>query len=68
MAIRPRRPQRAGEPRSATDSLERPFGQVFLCTGFREKEVATLGWSDIHWKEGKLAVSAKPDLGFTPKS
>jgi len=47
---------------------ERLIFQVFLCTGFREREVATLAWSDIHWKEGKLGVSAKPDLGFTPKS
>jgi integrase/recombinase XerD len=30
--------------------------------------VATLSWSDIHWKEGKLGVSAKPALSFTPKS
>ncbi len=52
----------------ACDPEERIIFQVFLCTGFREKEVATLAWSDIHWKEGKLAVSAKPDLGFTPKS
>jgi integrase/recombinase XerD len=47
---------------------ERLIFQVFLCTGFREREVATLVWSDIHWKEGKFAVSAKPELGFTPKS
>jgi integrase len=30
--------------------------------------VATLTWSDIHWKEGKLGVSAKLALGFSPKS
>jgi len=47
---------------------ERLVFQVFLCTGFREREVATLSWSDIHWKEGKLGVSAKPALRFTPKS
>lgn len=47
---------------------ERLIFQVFLCSGFREREVATLSWTDIHWKEGKLAVSAKPDLRFTPKS
>jgi integrase/recombinase XerD len=52
----------------ASGPEERIIFQVFLCTGFREKEVATLSWSDIHWKEGKLAVSAKPDHGFTPKS
>jgi len=53
---------------AACNSDERLIFQVFLCTGFREREVATLTWSDIHWKEGKLGVSAKPDLGFTPKS
>jgi integrase/recombinase XerD len=53
---------------AACNPDERLIFQVFLCTGFREREVATLTWSDIHWKEGKLGVSAKPDLGFTPKS
>ena len=52
----------------ACDPEERIIFQVFLCTGFREREVATLTWSDIHWKEGKLGVSAKPALRFTPKS
>ena len=47
---------------------ERTIFQVFLCTGFQEREVATLAWSDIHWKEGTIDVSAKPELGFTPKS
>jgi integrase/recombinase XerD len=47
---------------------ERTLFQVFLCTGFRQREVATLAWPDIHWKEGKIDVSAKLDLGFTPKS
>ncbi len=53
---------------AACNPEERLVFQVFLCTGFREREVATLAWSDIHWKEGKLGVSAKPDLSFTPKS
>jgi integrase len=47
---------------------ERTLFQVFLCTGFREREVATLAWPDIHWKEGKIDVTAKLELGFTPKS
>ena len=47
---------------------ERLIFQVFLMASFREREVATFAWPDIHWKEGKLAVSAKPELGFTPKS
>jgi integrase/recombinase XerD len=53
---------------AACDPEERLIFQVFLCTGFREREVANLAWTDISWKEGKLAVSAKPELGFTPKS
>jgi integrase len=47
---------------------ERLLFQIFLGTGFREREVATLAWSDIHWKEGKIGVSAKQGMGFTPKS
>ena len=53
---------------AACDPEERLIFQVFLCTGFREREVANLAWKDINWKEGKIAVSAKPELGFTPKS
>ena len=53
---------------AACDPEERLIFQVFLCTGFREREVANLAWTDINWKEGKLAVSAKPERGFTPKS
>ncbi|HUB00083.1 MAG TPA: tyrosine-type recombinase/integrase [Terracidiphilus sp.] len=53
---------------AACDPDERLIFHVFLCTGFREREVATLAWSDIHWKEGKLGVSAKPAHDFTPKS
>jgi integrase len=47
---------------------ERLLFQVFLGTGFREREVANLAWTDIDWREGKLNVSAKPELGFSPKS
>jgi hypothetical protein len=47
---------------------ERLIFQVFLCSGFREREVATLAWTDIQWKDGKLAVSAKPELGLGPQT
>jgi integrase len=47
---------------------EKLIFQVFLCTGFREREVATLAWTDLDWKEGRFTVTAKPELGFTPKS
>ncbi|MFP5236642.1 MAG: tyrosine-type recombinase/integrase [Acidobacteriota bacterium] len=53
---------------AACSPEEKLLFQIFLCTGFREREVATLAWSDIHWKEGKIGVSAKFDIGFTPKS
>ncbi|HEV2486296.1 MAG TPA: site-specific integrase [Terracidiphilus sp.] len=53
---------------AACDPEERLLFQIFLGTGFREREVATLAWSDIHWKEGKIGVSAKQEMGFTPKS
>jgi len=42
--------------------------QVFLCTGFRDKEVAHLKWSDIDFRLSTISVSAKPELKFTPKS
>jgi integrase len=51
---------------AACTAEERVVFQVFLCTGFREREIANLAWTDIDWREGKLNVSAKP--GFTPKS
>ena len=47
---------------------ERLAFQVFLATGFREMEVACLYWSDINFEDEKLSVSAKPELGFTPKT
>jgi integrase len=53
---------------AACDPEELLVFQIFLFTGFRERETATLAWTDIQWKEGKLAVSAKPELGFRPKS
>jgi integrase len=53
---------------AACTDEERLLFQVFLSTGFREREVANLAWIDIDWREGKLNVSAKSELGFTPKS
>jgi integrase len=45
---------------------ERLLFQVFLCTGFRSREVATLTWIDIDWRDGKIGVNPKP--GFAPKN
>jgi integrase/recombinase XerD len=53
---------------AACNDEERLVFQVFLGTGFREREVANLAWTDIDWREGKLNVTAKPELGFSPKS
>ena len=53
---------------AACDPHERLLFQVFLCTGFRSQEVATLTWDDVNWKAGTLAVRAKPELGFMPKN
>lgn len=42
--------------------------QVFLCTGFRDKEVAHLMWSDIDYRLSKIRVTAKAQHEFSPKS
>jgi integrase/recombinase XerD len=47
---------------------ERLLFQVFLCTGFRSREVATLSWDDVDWKAGSIVVRGKSELRFTPKS
>lgn len=53
---------------AACDPKERVIFQTFLCTGFREQEIANLEWSDIDLKKSAVSVTAKPELGFTPKS
>lgn len=47
---------------------ERLLFQVFLCTGFRDKEVAHLMWSDIDYRLSKIMVTAKAEYKFSPKS
>ena len=47
---------------------ERLLFEVFLCTGFRDKEVVHLTWSDIDYRLSKIRVSAKPERKFNPKS
>ena len=47
---------------------ERLLFQVFLCTGFRDKEVAHLMWSDIDYRLSKIMVTAKAEYEFSPKS
>ena len=53
---------------AACTDEERLLFQTFLLSGFRDEEVSHLAWRDVHYSIGKLSVSAKPQLGFTPKS
>jgi integrase len=46
---------------------ERVLFSTFLFTGFREQEVVHLVWSDINFTLNTIRVTAKPDLGFSPK-
>lgn len=52
----------------ACDPKERLLFQVFLCTGFRDREVSHLYWDDVDWRACSISVSAKLSVGFTPKS
>jgi len=52
----------------ACNPEERLVFQVFLCSGFRSREVSCLTWEDVDWKAGTLSVRPKPEFGFTPKS
>jgi integrase len=52
----------------ACTKKQRLIFQVFLCTGFREREVSFLHWDDVDWRAGSISVSAKLSVGFTPKS
>jgi integrase len=65
-------------PREYTDEeLEKFFGAckpeerclfaTFLLTGFREMEVVHLTWSDVNFKLNTIRMTAKPELGFSPK-
>jgi len=40
---------------------------TFLYTGFREQELVHLFWTDINFNLKTIRVTAKPDLGFSPK-
>lgn len=46
---------------------ERTLFSTFLLTGFRDQEVVHLSWDDVHASVGTVRVTAKPDLGFSPK-
>ena len=52
---------------AACSDLERALFGTFLLTGFREKEVMFLHWSDLNFELRTVRVTAKPELGFYPK-
>ena len=47
---------------------ERLLFQVFLCTGFRHREVSHLIWPDVDYRLSQISVTAKPEHKFKPKS
>jgi integrase len=47
---------------------EKVVFQVFLCSGFRSRELSCLTWEDVNWQAGTLSVRPRPEFGFTPKS
>jgi integrase len=51
----------------ACDDRERALFSTFLMTGFREQEVMYLFWSDLRLDLNTARVTAKRELGFTPK-
>jgi len=51
----------------ACTAVERVLFSTFLFTGFREQEVVHLVWPDINFTVNTIRVTAKPDLGFSPK-
>ena len=52
----------------ACDADEKLLFQVYLFTGFRNREVATLTWDSVDFKRNQLSVKPRPDLSFAPKS
>jgi len=51
----------------ACDDWERTLFSTFLMTGFREQEVMYLFWADVSFQLRTIRVTAKKDLGFSPK-
>jgi integrase/recombinase XerD len=52
----------------AADPTEKALLLTLLYTGFREQELCHLTWADIDLKKKVLRITAKPDVGFTPKT
>lgn len=53
---------------AACSDDERLLFQLFLCTGFRYREVVHLMWSDIDYRRSKIRMTAKAQYAFSPKS
>jgi integrase len=51
----------------ACSDAERALFATFLLTGFREREVMFLRWSDVNFELRTVRVTSKPELGFYPK-
>lgn len=51
----------------ACDEWDRNLFSTSLLTGFREQEVMYLFWSDVSFQLRTIRVTAKNDLGFSPK-
>jgi hypothetical protein len=51
----------------ACSGAERVLFSTFLFTGIREQEVVHLFWADVKFDLNTVRVTAKPDLGFSPK-
>lgn len=52
---------------AAAENEERLAYQFFLYSGAREREVSHATWRDIDFQSKTFTITAKPDLGFTPK-
>jgi integrase len=52
---------------AACSKEERTLFLTFLLTGLREQEVVHLSWDDINFNLNTVRVTAKPELGFSPK-
>ena len=51
----------------ASDPEERLWFGFFLMTGFREQETMHVSWRDVNLKQCTVAVSHKPEYGWTPR-
>ncbi len=47
---------------------EKLIFETFLCSGFRQREVATLTWNDVDFHQRTLQVRRKPEYRFKPKN